>query len=77
MIETLALLSPFLVIVGLYLFHRRTQRIRRELAAHALPINKPDYEEEIRAKDGLVYGRKSNVDDRLIEIQKQWNDPMA
>jgi hypothetical protein len=72
----LAMLSPFIVIGLIYLFERRVKRIRKQQAVHLLPVNKPDFEDEISTQEGVTYSKKSSVDDRLIEIDRQWNDPM-
>jgi hypothetical protein len=73
----LALLSPFIVMAGLYLLERRAKRIRKEQKTYAQPVNKPDFEEKITTRDGLDIIRRSSVDERLIDLDKKWNDPMA
>ena len=77
MTAIVAILSPIIIMVGIYLSERRMKRIRREQKTYAEPKNKPDFEDEITNGNGFQYSKKSSVDDRLIELDKRWNDPMG
>ena len=77
MTAIVAILSPIIIMVGIYLLERRMKRIRREQKTYAEPKNEPDFEDEITNGNGFQYSKKSSVDDRLIELDKRWNDPMG
>ena len=72
-----AILSPIIIMFGIYLLERRMKRIRREQKTYAEPKNQPEFEDEIIRENGFQYSKKSSVDDRLMELDKRWNDPMG